>query len=73
MSNADSNSSNKLEPTQSPCIGVCAMSEATGLCHGCYRTIDEIGKWWNMTSSQRTKVMSKLARRQSEFINSTKL
>ena len=26
----------------SPCISVCQMNPATGLCSGCYRTVDEI-------------------------------
>ena len=29
----------------SPCISVCRMSEATGLCEGCFRTRDEIAAW----------------------------
>ena len=26
----------------SPCIDVCKMDEASGLCQGCYRRLDEI-------------------------------
>jgi len=29
----------------SPCLSVCRMSERTGLCEGCFRTIDEIRLW----------------------------
>jgi predicted Fe-S protein YdhL (DUF1289 family) len=29
----------------SPCISVCRMTESTGLCEGCFRTIDEIRLW----------------------------
>jgi prolyl-tRNA editing enzyme YbaK/EbsC (Cys-tRNA(Pro) deacylase)/predicted Fe-S protein YdhL (DUF1289 family) len=29
----------------SPCVSVCRMSEETGLCEGCYRTLDEIIQW----------------------------
>ncbi len=32
-------------PAPSPCISVCRMIEATGLCEGCQRTIDEIVRW----------------------------
>ncbi len=32
-------------PVPSPCIGVCRMVPATGLCEGCLRTIDEIVAW----------------------------
>ena len=33
------------ENVPSPCISVCRMSESTGLCEGCFRTIDEICQW----------------------------
>ncbi len=29
----------------SPCVNVCRMNEATGLCVGCHRTLDEIAQW----------------------------
>lgn len=29
----------------SPCISVCRMEAATGLCEGCLRTLDEIAVW----------------------------
>ncbi len=29
----------------SPCISVCRMNEASGLCEGCFRTLDEIAVW----------------------------
>ena len=29
----------------SPCISVCVMDPATGLCCGCLRTLDEIARW----------------------------
>ena len=34
-----------VENVPSPCISVCRMSEATGWCEGCYRTLDEIRQW----------------------------
>ncbi|WP_232834610.1 YbaK/EbsC family protein [Rhodoferax ferrireducens] len=33
------------ENVPSPCISVCRMNELTGLCEGCYRTLDEIRLW----------------------------
>ena len=29
----------------SPCISVCRMNATSGLCEGCFRTIDEIAHW----------------------------
>jgi len=34
-----------IDNVPSPCISVCRMSKLTGLCEGCYRTIDEIRQW----------------------------
>ncbi len=34
-----------VENVPSPCISVCRMNELTGLCEGCYRTLDEIRDW----------------------------
>lgn len=33
------------DPLPSPCTSVCRMSGATGLCEGCFRTLDEIVAW----------------------------
>jgi len=33
------------ENVPSPCISICRMSEATGWCEGCFRSIDEIRQW----------------------------
>jgi uncharacterized protein len=30
----------------SPCINVCTMNDSSGLCNGCWRTLDEIA-WWS--------------------------
>lgn len=54
---------------QSPCVGVCAVSEATGLCEGCYRTLDEIRDWWNMESTEQQKVIENLQQRQMALAN----
>ncbi len=34
-----------VDKVPSPCISVCRMTESTGLCEGCFRTIDEIRLW----------------------------
>jgi len=47
----------------SPCNKVCVMNEATGLCRGCYRTLDEIARWGTMSDEERENVIGKLAER----------
>ena len=34
-----------VDNVPSPCISICRMNKLTGLCEGCFRTIDEIGQW----------------------------
>lgn len=53
-----------VEDIVSPCIGVCQMNETTGQCLGCYRTIDEIREWWDMTDEARNQVMQSLTQRE---------
>jgi len=35
----------KEETPLSPCLSVCRMSDQTGLCEGCFRTLEEITGW----------------------------
>ncbi len=50
----------------SPCIGICAVDDLSGLCLGCFRNMDEISQWWDMNDAERNKVMSQLADRQMD-------
>jgi predicted Fe-S protein YdhL (DUF1289 family) len=52
-----------IEDIVSPCIGVCAINDSNGFCQGCYRTVEEIREWWNMTDQEREKVMGTLDQR----------
>ena len=49
----------------SPCIDVCRIDEATGYCVGCQRTMEEIGRWRDMTDGQRLAVLNRLERRRA--------
>ncbi|MDD2834315.1 MAG: DUF1289 domain-containing protein [Methylotenera sp.] len=61
--------SENTEEIQSPCIGVCSMNEDAGLCYGCYRTVQEIKDWWNMTPVEQKNLLSVLALRQDQTIS----
>ena len=52
-------------PVASPCISVCRMDEATGLCAGCLRTIDEIAAWSVLDDEQRRQVWEAIAARRA--------
>jgi len=45
---------------QSPCVRICVLHQDEGICIGCYRTRDEIGKWSLMTDEERAKLMEEL-------------
>ena len=47
----------------SPCIKVCAVDAASGLCSGCGRTLAEIGAWAGLSDDQRRAVMASLPSR----------
>jgi len=49
---------------KSPCIGVCAMDDLSGMCQGCYRTIDEIKAWWDMAPAAQQGLLQELEQRQ---------
>ncbi len=57
------------EEVQSPCVGVCSIDEASGFCHGCYRTIEEIKGWWNMSQPEQLKLVADLEQRQNQAIS----
>jgi len=52
-----------LEPVPSPCISVCRMDAAGGLCEGCFRTLDEIAGWRAMDDAARLAVWSRVEER----------
>ncbi len=47
----------------SPCIKVCLIDHESGICAGCGRTLDEIGRWSLMGEAERRAIMRLLARR----------
>ena len=50
-------------PVPSPCVSVCRIDPASGLCVGCLRTIDEIANWGAMPPEQRVEVWRLIAER----------
>ena len=47
----------------SPCISVCRMDAGSGLCQGCYRTIDEIIAWGRQSDREHRVVWKKIMHR----------
>lgn len=46
-----------------PCIKVCLIDPGSGICGGCGRTLDEIGRWSLMSEPERRAIMKLLAQR----------
>jgi predicted Fe-S protein YdhL (DUF1289 family) len=53
-----------------PCIKVCVIDAAAGLCAGCGRTLAEIGAWRDLSDAQRLAVMAALPERLARFSTS---
>ena len=51
----------------SPCIDVCRMDKASGLCDGCLRTIDEIAAWAAATDEQQRLILAAIAARRASL------
>ena len=51
---------------KSPCIDICKMDTATGLCKGCLRTKQEIKNWKGFSKSERRGIADLLASRKAE-------
>jgi len=47
----------------SPCISICQMNVATGLCEGCFRTRDEIAAWGSAGDATRLATWARIEER----------
>lgn len=51
---------------ESPCINICKMDGRTGLCLGCYRTLDEIAGWSAADDETRLEILAEVEKRRRE-------
>jgi len=47
----------------SPCVSICRMDAASGLCEGCCRTLDEIAAWSQLDDDDKRAVWKLIGRR----------
>jgi len=52
-------------PVPSPCTNVCTVDGRSGLCVGCFRTLDEIATWSVLDDEAKRAVWSLLAARRN--------
>lgn len=53
----------------SPCIGVCSMHGTTGLCEGCWRSLEEIAGWSRANDTDKHAVWARIAQRIAPYID----
>lgn len=51
----------------SPCINVCRIDADSGLCLGCARSLDEIGRWSQAPLAERRRILADLGARRSKL------
>ena len=54
-------------PIATPCIKVCIVDGASGLCLGCHRTLPEIARWGALTDTERAEITLALPDRRSRI------
>ncbi|WP_282604297.1 DUF1289 domain-containing protein [Pelagibius sp. Alg239-R121] len=47
----------------SPCISVCQLDDASGLCIGCHRNVDEIRDWPILSADEKRAVLAEIETR----------
>ena len=52
-------------PVPSPCTDVCRIAAGSGLCEGCFRTLDEIAAWSGLNDAAKRVVWQRLDQRRS--------
>jgi hypothetical protein len=57
----------KRDPLASPCNQTCRLDTVTGLCVGCFRTIDEIEAWPTATNTQKKMILELVAVRRGDL------
>jgi predicted Fe-S protein YdhL (DUF1289 family) len=51
----------------SPCIQVCTINAASGLCLGCWRSLEEIGTWSSLSAAQQRAIIADLPQRAEQL------
>ena len=64
MSNVEPTSKSPIaSPMRSPCNQICVVHPGLRLCIGCGRSLDEIGRWIELSDAERSRIMAQLPAR----------
>lgn len=53
----------ELPNYESPCNKICTVDATGQICIGCFRSLEEIGRWAQLSNAQRAKVLAALPER----------
>lgn len=53
----------------SPCVQVCQLDPVSKLCLGCYRSIEEISDWLELSMEQKQAVLARVEARRHAHLN----
>jgi len=46
-----------MSTIESPCVDICQLNTKTGICTGCFRTMDEISQWIELSDDDKREVL----------------
>jgi len=52
----------------SPCINICQIDAASGLCLGCFRSIDEITRWAQADEASQRAILAAIEQRRQNSV-----
>ena len=53
----------KIQFSDTPCVKVCKINSESGLCVGCFRTLDEIAQWSRFDENEKSQVYKQISTR----------
>jgi len=57
----------QIRSIPTPCIKVCTVDGASGLCLGCLRTLGEIAGWAQLDDATRSRILAELPDRRDRL------
>lgn len=60
MTDAPPKPSGPPAPIKTPCVKVCVVDGESGLCLGCFRTLQEVANWSRLSEAERDRIMAEL-------------
>ena len=71
MSESDHKPALPPEAVPSPCVDVCRIEAGTGLCAGCWRSLEEIAAWRDAGAAEKRAILERVAARKGAAVPAT--